>query len=378
MVKAANGTIEYTDVVGNNSINSVDINPDGRAGQGDNTTVRFCDISGSENGIWLEADGVLIEENYIHNLFSNTGSSDPHIDGIQIPGSNIGAATTENAIIRHNNIDLDVRTANACITMMDGINVDIINNRLNGGSAVIYFEGASKDCDVVNNVFDEYAFVYLSGASWQDQTYSGNVDVTGIPLPINDDANGGSGNDLLVGDSANNRLSGGSGNDTMSGAAGNDIIYGNQNDDLVYGNIGGDTVFGGQGIDRLYGGRDEDLIYGNFQSDVIYGNFANDTMFGGQGDDTIYGGQGDDLLSGNLGNDALFGNIGADVFVFGGNSGLDRIIGFNFSENDRIALQGQTYTTTDTAQGLEIDLSGGGIILLIDIHGGDFSTAFFI
>ena len=188
----------------------------------------------------------------------------------------------------------------------------------------------------------------------------------------------GSGNDLLVGNSANNRLSGGSGNDTMSGAAGNDIIYGNQNDDLVYGNIGGDTVFGGQDIDRLYGGRDEDLIYGNFQSDVIYGNFAIDTMFGGQGDDTIYGGQGDDLLSGNLGNDALFGNIGADVFVFGGNSGLDRIIGFNFSENDRIALQGQTYTTTDTTQGLEIDLSGGGIILLMDIHGGDFSTAFFI
>ena len=127
----------------------------------------------------------------------------------------------------------------------------------------------------------------------------------------------------------------------MSGAAGNDIIYGNQNDDLVYGNIGRDTVFGGQDIDRLYGGRDEDLIYGNFQSDVIYGNFAIDTMFGGQGDDTLYGGQGDDLLSGNLGNDALFGDIGADVFVVGGNSGLDRIIGFNFSENDRIALQGQ-------------------------------------
>ena len=185
-LESTGAVVEYVDVVGRNTVDSIDINPNGINGQGANTTIRFCDISGSENGIWLEADNCVIGDNYIHNLFSNTGKPDPHIDGIQIPGRNIGAAATENAIISHNNIDLDNSTANACITMMDGINVDIINNRLNGGSFVIYFEGASKGSDVVNNVFDEYTFGYVSGASWQSQIYNGNAnEVTGTPLPIN-------------------------------------------------------------------------------------------------------------------------------------------------------------------------------------------------
>jgi hypothetical protein len=188
IVQSTGATIEYVDAVGRNSLNTIDINPNGRAGEGDNTTVRFCDISGSENGIWLEGDGCLIEDNYIHNLFSNTGASDPHIDGIQIPGKYSFTTTTENVIIRHNNIDLDVRTASASITMKDGINIDIIDNRLSGGSAVIYFEGDSRDCDVINNVFDEYAYFHIAGASWQEQAYSGNTDeATGSLLSFNDD-----------------------------------------------------------------------------------------------------------------------------------------------------------------------------------------------
>src|SRR5262245_22336340 len=63
-------TIEYCDVYGKSSLNSIDM-------EADDSIVRFNDISGSENGIWLEADRVLIEENYIHNLFSNTGTVDP-------------------------------------------------------------------------------------------------------------------------------------------------------------------------------------------------------------------------------------------------------------------------------------------------------------
>src|SRR5262245_11402602 len=46
-VESTNATIEYCDVIGHNYINSVDINPNGHAPQGDGTTVRFCDISGS-------------------------------------------------------------------------------------------------------------------------------------------------------------------------------------------------------------------------------------------------------------------------------------------------------------------------------------------
>src|SRR5215471_18362321 len=38
------GTMEYCDVIGHNSIDAVDINPNGRDGQGDYTTIRYCDI----------------------------------------------------------------------------------------------------------------------------------------------------------------------------------------------------------------------------------------------------------------------------------------------------------------------------------------------
>src|SRR6476619_953475 len=72
LVQSTGATIEYVDAVGRNSVNSININPNGHLGEGDNTTVRFCDISGAENGIWLEGDGCRIEDNYIHNLFSNT------------------------------------------------------------------------------------------------------------------------------------------------------------------------------------------------------------------------------------------------------------------------------------------------------------------
>jgi hypothetical protein len=156
--------------------------------EGDNATVRFCDISGVENGIWLEADGALIEENYIHNL---VGSPEAHIDGIQIPGTNIGAATTENCIIRHNNIDLDVQTASSCITMADAFNIDIIDNHLSGGSYVLYFGGTTVECNVDNNVFGAYAFGYIGDPAAPNQEYSGNVDESGNLLDFNNNGGGG-------------------------------------------------------------------------------------------------------------------------------------------------------------------------------------------
>jgi hypothetical protein len=74
----------------------------------------------------------LIEHNYFHNLFGSTGTSDPHIDGIQIPDGGI-----RDIMIRHNNLDLH-KHVSSCITMKDATNVDIVNNRLNGGTYIIY------------------------------------------------------------------------------------------------------------------------------------------------------------------------------------------------------------------------------------------------
>ena len=189
---------------------------------------------------------------------------------------------------------------------------------------------------------------------------------------------GGFGSDSIVTGAGDDIIVGGLGDDSVSAGAGNDIIYGNLDRDLVYGNLGGDILYGGQQADVFYGGRDADIVYGNFDNDVIYGNFANDLVFGGQGNDFMYGGQGDDTVVGNLGDDSLFGNLGADLFILGLSSGVDRVSGFSFAESDRINIQGQTYTTVDTALGLEVHLSGGGTIVLLDIHAGDFSSAFFV
>jgi serralysin len=193
-----------------------------------------------------------------------------------------------------------------------------------------------------------------------------------------ENATGGVGNDRITGNVANNLLRGGDGSDTIRGSFGNDLIYGNQGADLIYGNQDLDVLFGGQANDTLFGGQQADVIYGNFHNDVIYGNFANDLLYGGQGDDTIYGGQNEDTIFGNLGNDVLRGNLGADRFVFGNNSGIDRIMDFNFNSGDRLSILGQSYTTQDTAEGFVINLSGGGSVILVGLHQTDFSTAFFV
>jgi hypothetical protein len=169
-----NSTIEDSEIIGSSTWNSGISNVDGH-----NMTVRRCDISGVERGIWLEADGSLIEDNYFHDLINNTGTSDPHIDGIQIPGH---GALINDVIIRHNNLDLD-REVSASITMRDATNVDIINNRLNGGTYIIYFEGTTTGSDVTGNRFGEYVFGYVNGTAAGAQTYSGNVDdKTGVSI----------------------------------------------------------------------------------------------------------------------------------------------------------------------------------------------------
>jgi Big-like domain-containing protein len=185
-LESTGAVIQYCDVVGQNTTDTIDINPNGVNGQGANTTIANCDISGSENGIWLEANGAVIKNNYIHNLFSNNGNPDPHIDGIQVPGANIGAAQTSNAVISGNNIDLDVSTANSCLALDDVNNFNINNNRFNGGSYVVYFgsdePNGSTGNQLVNNVFAQYTYGYVAGQAETAQTYSGNVTSAGVAL----------------------------------------------------------------------------------------------------------------------------------------------------------------------------------------------------
>jgi hypothetical protein len=157
-----NITIEYCHVVGGSWNSGIVIHAD-------SVTIRRCDVSGVENGIWLDASGCLIADNYLHNL---TGSPDAHIDGLQIPAE---ASRVSNNMIRHNNFDLNTTNTNSCITMKDATNIDIDSNRLNGGTYSIYFEGNTTGCDVTNNLFAAHQFGFYGGTAAKQQTYRGNI-----------------------------------------------------------------------------------------------------------------------------------------------------------------------------------------------------------
>jgi hypothetical protein len=79
-----------------------------------------------------------------------------------------------NNLITHNNFDLDIGVSSS-ITMKDGTNIDIVDNRLHGGTYNIYFEGNSTGCDVTNNVFAASLYGDVAGTSEGSQSYSGNV-----------------------------------------------------------------------------------------------------------------------------------------------------------------------------------------------------------
>ena len=165
------------------------ISPDFAAG----VEIRFCDISGYENGISIGADGMNIHDNYIHGLMSL--SPTPHIDGIQ------GSGGFTSLIIRHNTI---VSWDTSCIIMQteggnySGLVID--NNRLLFDTAHVGTElaygilaqrkdgdaGTASNITITNNRIQKsqpaqsYIFIHNALAPI---TVSGNVDdATGLPV----------------------------------------------------------------------------------------------------------------------------------------------------------------------------------------------------
>ncbi len=160
--------------------------------------------------------------------------------------------------------------------------------------------------------------------------------------------------DRVDGGSSADSIRGGAGDDTVFGQGEGDRLFGDNGDDWLYGNLGGDelhggdgrdTIFGGQGSDRLHGDNGDDWLAGNRGSDVLEGAAGRDTLYGGQGQDQLSGGSDDDLLVGDRGDDAMAGGVGSDRFLFGSESGADRVTDFD-----------------PAADLLLIDLDAGGVI----------------
>jgi serralysin len=199
-----------------------------------------------------------------------------------------------------------------------------------------------------------------------------------------ENANGGSGNDVIRGNIANNVLNGNGGNDTIYGEAGNDTVDGGAGDDLIYLGDGDDYVnITSLGNDTFYGGNGNDFIYGYTGNEFYYGEAGNDTLKGSSGNDTIIGGAGADNLDGGIGIDTL-SYVGSSAGVTvnlaantasGGHATGDIIVAGSFenltgsSFND--ILTGSSGNNTITAGAGNDTVDGGAGDDLIYLGDGD-------
>ncbi|MEG4801005.1 cadherin-like domain-containing protein [Microcoleus sp. ARI1-A2] len=124
------------------------------------------------------------------------------------------------------------------------------------------------------------------------------------------DIDAGDGDDTIIGGKGTNKIKGGNGKNKIQGGDGdNDIEGGDDADDIVGGKgknkiitgKGNDTIKGGDGENDIDGGEDDDNIIGGKLKDKLTGGIGNDTLAGDDGDDSLDGGEGTNTLSGGAG-----------------------------------------------------------------------------
>jgi Ca2+-binding RTX toxin-like protein len=161
--------------------------------------------------------------------------------------------------------------------------------------------GQRFSVNVAQNVFN------FAGNS-QPQTIVGSA-------TLDNDIQGGDGNDNITGGNANDKIIGGKGKDTIKAGDDDDDIDGGDDDD---------NIEAGGGKDKLKAGKGNDLIKAGDGDDDIDGGDDDDNIEAGTGDDTVVGGPGNDTLTGNEGNDAIEGGEGTNNLI--GGAGKDRFI----------------------------------------------------
>ncbi|MEC7258959.1 MAG: calcium-binding protein, partial [Pseudomonadota bacterium] len=151
--------------------------------------------------------------------------------------------------------------------------------------------------------------------------------------------------------------------ENLTGSNKSDTLEGDDDDNVILGRNGADRIDGLAGNDTLNGGG------------------GNDKLFGGVGRDKLLGGGGRDTLEGGAGNDTLRGQAKADVFVFGANSGTDRVL--DYRDNvDKIRIEDHSgkfaSLTISTSGGDAIIDHDGGSIILVGQAGANLTASDFI
>lgn len=101
------------------------------------------------------------------------------------------------------------------------------------------------------------------------------------------------------------------------GGTGDDVLIGGSNIDNLVGGVGNDRLLGMAGNDSLVGGDGNDLLLGDDGDDYLGGRGGDDVLVGGTGDDRLLGDDGDDVLLGGSGRDNLQGMEGGDLLIGG-------------------------------------------------------------
>jgi Ca2+-binding RTX toxin-like protein len=277
------------------------------------------------------------------------------------------------------------------------------NDVLNGGQGNDTYVVDSTD-DVVTEALNQGTDTVQSSVDYQLGDHIENLTLSGTA----EAAVGNSLDNVLTGQASGNILVGGAGNDTLVGGEGADELYGQEGDDTLYaGAVAGaespiDVLVGGAGNDTYYvGSRDDQVVEWASASEgtadtvisdsstgyTLGANVENLTLLGnaplGEGNglaNLIIGSAAGNMLIGLAGNDTLDGGAGTDILVGGADddvfrislgTGLDIILDFDDSGNDRLDLTAYSITTVASlnqalvGNDLRITLPDGNVVVLV-------------
>ncbi|MBB5223125.1 Ca2+-binding RTX toxin-like protein [Amaricoccus macauensis] len=282
--------------------------------------------------------------------------------------------------------------ANAASNWIDGGNGDNEIRGMNGADTIYGNDG--------NDVLDGGGGTdYLDGGVGTDTVlYTSNttpvrVDLTngvvtfpGQNYPAEtvvsiENAQGGSGNDILIGNFDGNVLTGNNGNDMLAGRIGNDELYGGAGNDTLDGGDGTDYLSGGAGTDTIIFTANTTSVNVNLTTQSVSfpgqnwpgeslesienatTGWGNDTLAGSSGANELHGMDGADRLVGAGGADRLVGGAGNDVFVFTANSSAPGARDTILAGDGATAFQGAGAAAGDRfdVSGFDADITKGGI-----------------
>lgn len=152
---------------------------------GAGSMVRRNDISGCENGVYMDA-ACTVRDNWLHDWASPGAPETPHFDGIATQG---GAS---NMLVEHNYIDGVDQSLSSCMFIQADSgpinNITVNNNKFIGGGYTCYaFDKNSHGMSGIvytNNRLDGWFYGPLYGP-YTIATWTGNVvDSTGASIPL--------------------------------------------------------------------------------------------------------------------------------------------------------------------------------------------------